>query len=187
LAAILLLEFHMKQKIIAMGRAKKIALVAHDHKKQDLVDWARFNQGTLSRHQLFSTGTTGRLIEEELGLPVTRLLSGPLGGDQQIGSMIAAGEIDFLIFFWDPLSPMPHDPDVKALLRLAVVWNIPVACSWATADFMISSSLMDTDYERIVPDYDDYLARPIPGESQPSVPAPKEAPPRKAAPESEKE
>ena len=100
----------MNKKIIAMGRAKKIALVAHDHKKQDLVDWARFNQGTLSRHQLFSPGTTGRLIEEELGLPVTRLLSGPLGGDQQIGSMIAAGEIDFLIFFWDPLSPMPHDP-----------------------------------------------------------------------------
>jgi methylglyoxal synthase len=170
----------MKQKIIAMGRAKKIALVAHDHKKQDLVDWARFNQGTLSRHQLFSTGTTGRLIEEELGLPVSRLLSGPLGGDQQIGSMIAAGEIDFLIFFWDPLSPMPHDPDVKALLRLAVVWNIPVACSWATADFMISSSLMDTDYERIVPDYDDYLARPIPGESHLATSAPKDAPPPKS-------
>ena len=166
-----------------MGRTKKIALVAHDHKKQDLVDWARFNQGTLSRHRLFGTGTTSRLLEKELGLPVKQLLSGPLGGDQQVGSMIAAGEIDFLIFFWDPLSPMPHDPDVKALLRLAVVWNIPGACSWATADFMISSTLMDADYERIVPDYGDYLSRSIPLESHPSTPPPQEA----ASPEAEKE
>ena len=173
----------MNQRIIAMGRTKKIALVAHDHKKQDLVDWAQFNRGTLSRHQLFGTGTTSRLLEKELSLPVKQLLSGPLGGDQQIGSMIAEGEIDFLIFFWDPLSPMPHDPDVKALLRLAVVWNIPVACSWATADFMISSTLMDTDYERIVPDYGDYLSRSIPLESHLSTPPPKEAP----APETEKD
>jgi methylglyoxal synthase len=153
-----------------MGRAKKIALVAHDHKKQDLVDWARFNQGTLSRHHLYGTGTTGRLLAKELGLPIKLLLSGPLGGDQQVGSMIAEGEIDFLIFFWDPLSPLPHDPDIKALLRLAVVWNIPVACSWATADFVISSSLMDADYERIVPDYDEYLSRSIPMESPPPAP-----------------
>lgn len=146
-----------------MRSAKKIALVAHDHKKADLVEWARFNRGTLARHRLFATGTTGRILEAELGLPVQRLLSGPLGGDQQIGSMIAKGEIDFLIFFWDPLAPLPHDPDIKALLRLAVVWNIPVACSWATADFVISSSLMNADYQRIVPDYEGYVTRTIDG------------------------
>ena len=141
--------------------AKKIALIAHDHKKRDLIEWARFNRGTLSKHHLFATGTTGRVLADELDLPVRRLQSGPIGGDQQIGAMIVEGEIDFLIFFWDPLEMQPHDPDVKALLRLAVVWNIPAACNRSTADYMISSPLMDADYERTVPDYGDYLKRPI--------------------------
>jgi methylglyoxal synthase len=143
--------------------ARKIALIAHDHKKKDLVEWARYNRGTLAKHELFATGTTGRILEEVLGVPVRRLQSGPIGGDQQIGAMIVDGQIDFLIFFWDPLEPQPHDPDVKALLRLAVVWNIPAACNRATADYMISSPLMSSDYERLVPDYGSYLNRPIPG------------------------
>lgn len=132
---------------------KSIALVAHDNKKRDLIEWASFNRGSLSVHALYATGTTGSLLEEELGLPVHKFQSGPLGGDQQIGAKIAEGEIDFVIFFWDPLEPQPHDPDVKALLRLAVVWNVPVACNRATADFLISSPLMSSDYERIVPDF----------------------------------
>jgi methylglyoxal synthase len=140
---------------------KKIALIAHDHKKRDLIEWARYNRGTLIKHELFATGTTGRILEEVLGAPVRRLQSGPIGGDQQIGAMIVDGQIDFLIFFWDPLEPQPHDPDVKALLRLAVVWNIPAACNRATADYMISSPLMTSDYERLVPDYGSYLSRPI--------------------------
>lgn len=152
----------MPSKKTAPPRARKIALIAHDHKKRDLIEWARFNRGTLSKHVLFATGTTGRILEEDLGLPVRRLQSGPIGGDQQIGAMIVDGEIDFLIFFWDPLEPQPHDPDVKALLRLAVVWNIPAACNRATADYMISSPLMNGDYERLVPDYGEYLARPVP-------------------------
>src|SRR5258707_13655095 len=136
-----------------MERRKRIALVAHDNKKQDLVDWARFNQVLLSQHELYATGTTGLLIAEELGLEITRLQSGPLGGDQQIGAKITDREIDFLIFFWDPLESLPHDTDVKALLRIAMVWNIPVACNRASADFIIASALMDEDYQRIVPDY----------------------------------
>jgi methylglyoxal synthase len=163
-----------------LSRTKKIALIAHDHKKRDLVEWARFNRGTLARHQLFGTGTTGRVLEEELGLPVQRLQSGPIGGDQQIGAMIVEGAIDFLIFFWDPLEAQPHDPDVKALLRLAVVWNIPAACNRSTADYMISSPLMDADYERLVPDYEGYLRRPIPGADIPPVPLPA-APPKLGA------
>jgi methylglyoxal synthase len=151
----------MTLKKTVLPPAKKIALIAHDHKKRDLIEWARFNRGTLSKHHLFATGTTGKVLEEELGLPVRRLQSGPIGGDQQIGAMIVEGAIDFLIFFWDPLEMQPHDPDVKALLRLAVVWNIPAACNRATADYMISSPLMDADYERTVPDYGDYLKRPI--------------------------
>ena len=159
--------------------SKKIALIAHDHRKHDLVEWARFNRGTLSKHHLFATGTTGKVLEEELGLSVRRLRSGPIGGDQQIGAMIVDGEIDFLIFFWDPLEPQPHDPDVKALLRLAVVWNIPAACNRATADYMISSPLMNEPYERTIPDYGEYLARPIPGLHEPSAPpAPPVPPPR---------
>lgn len=144
---------------IPMGRQKKIALVAHDNKKQDLVEWARFNRDLLAHHILYATGTTGAILERELGREIRKLQSGPLGGDQQIGAKIVEGEIDFLIFFWDPLEPLPHDPDIKALLRLAVVWNIPVACNRASADFIISSPLMEGEYERLVPDYDLYRRR----------------------------
>jgi methylglyoxal synthase len=134
--------------------AKRIALVAHDNKKEDLLDWARFNRSSLANHELYATGTTGRLLQQTLGLDVVSLQSGPLGGDQQIGGKVVEGVIDFLIFFWDPLEPQPHDPDVKALLRIAVVWNIPVACNRASADFMISSPLMASEYMRLVPDYE---------------------------------
>ena len=144
-----------------MIRRKRIALVAHDNKKRDLLEWARYNKQTLAKHKLYATGTTGRILDQELGLPVTKLQSGPLGGDQEIGARIANSEIDFLIFFWDPLEPHPHDPDVKALLRLAVVWNIPIACNRATADFMISSPLMEEEYDRLVPDYTGYRTRKI--------------------------
>lgn len=135
---------------IPMGRRKKIALIAHDNKKTDLIEWMRFNRELLARHDLCATRTTGRLISQSLGLRVTEFHSGPLGGDQQIGAKIVAGEVDFLIFFWDPLEPHPHDPDVRALLRIAVVWNIPVACNRASADFMISSPLMAEEYRRLV-------------------------------------
>ena len=145
--------------VIPMPAVKRIALVAHDNRKADLLAWARFNRGTLSRHALYATGTTGQTLGRELGLPMTALLSGPLGGDQQIGARIAEGEIDFLIFFWDPLEPMPHDPDVKALLRIAVLYNIPTACNRASADFMISSQLMESPYDRIVIDYSARLRR----------------------------
>lgn len=140
---------------------RKIALVAHDNKKRDLLEWAKFNRGTLAQHILYATGTTGALLEKELGLKVTKLQSGPLGGDQQIGAKIAEGEIDFLIFFWDPLEPLPHDPDVKALLRIAVVWNIPVACNRASADFLISSPLMSQPYERLLPDYTRHIEQTL--------------------------
>jgi methylglyoxal synthase len=138
---------------------KRIALVAHDNKKQDLLEWACYNRELLVKHDLYATGTTGSLLSEELDAPVICLNSGPLGGDQQIGARIAEGMIDLLIFFWDPLSPQPHDPDVKALLRIAVVWNIPVACDRATADYVISSPLMTGEYERQLPDYDAYISR----------------------------
>ena len=151
----------MTDRKIAMEQDKKIALVAHDNKKQTLVEWARYNRDLLAHHKVYATGTTGEILERELGFKITKLQSGPLGGDQQIGAKIADGEIDFLIFFWDPLEPMPHDPDVKALLRMAVVWNIPIACNRATADFMISSPLMDGEYDRLVPDYEGYRAREI--------------------------
>ncbi len=134
------------------GYAHKIALVAHDNKKVELLRWAEFNRGTLSHHHLFATGTTGTMLEFELGLPVTRLLSGPVGGDQQIGAKIAEGAIDMLVFFWDPLEPQPHDPDVKALLRIGAVWNVPMACNVATADMLISSPLMEGDWNTNRPD-----------------------------------
>ena len=151
----------MTHKKITMRHDKKIALVAHDNKKRDLVEWAKFNRDLLAHHVVYATGTTGAILEQELGFSITKLQSGPLGGDQQVGAKIADHEIDFLIFFWDPLEPMPHDPDVKALLRMAVVWNIPIACNRATADFMISSPLMDEEYDRLVPDYQGYRQRRI--------------------------
>ncbi len=144
-----------------MQREKSIALVAHDNKKQTLVEWARFNRDLLAQHRVYATGTTGDLLERELDFKITKMQSGPLGGDQQIGAKIADGEINILIFFWDPLEPQPHDPDVKALLRMAVVWNIPIACDRSTADFMISSPLMVGQYDRLVPDYGGYRSRAI--------------------------
>ena len=138
-----------------------IALVAHDNMKDDLLEWAMFNRELLANFHLIATGTTGRLLREQLGLEVERLQSGPLGGDQQLGAMLSEGVIDFLVFFWDPLSAQPHDSDVKALLRLAVVWNIPVACNRATADFMFSSPLVFSGYRRRLPDYQDYHNRKI--------------------------
>jgi len=144
-----------------LGPRKKVGLVAHDSKKRDLIDWVTFNKGLLARHDLVATGTTGTQLEEALGIEIRKLQSGPLGGDQQLGALIAGGDIDFLVFFWDPLEPQPHDPDVRALLRIAVVWNIPVACNRASADVMISSPLMTSDYERQMPNYQAYIDRPI--------------------------
>jgi methylglyoxal synthase len=143
------------------GQRKRIGLVAHDNKKPDLVQWAMFNRQILLKHDLIATGTTGTLLEENLGVGIHKLHSGPLGGDQQLGALIAEGTIDFLVFFWDPLEQQPHDPDVKALLRIAIVWNIPVACNRASADLMVSSPLMTSDYERQMPDYQDYINRAI--------------------------
>ena len=134
-----------------MSTRKRVALIAHNHCKGELLEWARFNQGTLIGHELHATGTTGALLTAELGLPVTRFASGPLGGDQQVGAAIVEGRIDFVIFFWDPLEPQPHDVDVKALLRVAVVHNVPIACNRATADFLLSSPLMHREYERLLP------------------------------------
>lgn len=136
-----------------MGQRKRVALIAHDNCKLDLLDWAKYNVGTLRRHELLGTGTTGALLATELGFEVTRYLSGPLGGDQQVGASIAEGRIDLVLFFWDPLEPQPHDVDVKALLRIAVVYNVPIACNRATADFVLSSPLMDVEYPRMVLDH----------------------------------
>jgi methylglyoxal synthase len=130
-----------------MDACKHIALIAHDNRKLDLLDWVRFNRETLAQHELYATGTTGALVEDELGLPVTRFLSGPLGGDQQVGAGIAEGRLDVVFFFWDPLEPQAHDVDVKALLRIAVVHDRPIACNRATADFLLSSPLMRRRYE----------------------------------------
>ena len=144
----------MKSVSVRMSRRKRIALIAHDNRKGDMLDWARYNRGTLSQHELFATGTTGGLLAAELGLTITRFLSGPLGGDQQVGAGVAEGRIDFVIFFWDPLEPQPHDVDVKALLRIAVVYNTPIACNRATADFVLSSPLMNEEYERLLTNVD---------------------------------
>jgi methylglyoxal synthase len=133
-----------------MKRKKRIALVAHDDTKPDLKKWAEDNRDRLAQHELFATGSTAEQLEDALDTEVHVLTSGPLGGDQQIGSKISEGEIDFLVFFWDPLTSQPHDPDVKALLRMAVLWNVPVACDQASADFMISSPLMDEEYQRVL-------------------------------------
>jgi methylglyoxal synthase len=127
---------------------KKIALVAHDGRKQDLLEWVKFNVGTLGEHELYATGTTGKVIAEETGLDVRRFRSGPLGGDMQLGAAIAENELDVLVFFWDPMTPHPHDVDVKALLRISVLYNIPTACNRSTADFVISSPLLKEDYVR---------------------------------------
>jgi methylglyoxal synthase len=155
-------ERNMEQETgYKLGAKKKIALVAHDNKKKDLLEWARWNKKIIEVHVIYATGTTGKLLEKELGLEVIKLQSGPLGGDQQLGAKITEGEIDFVIFFWDPLEQQPHDTDVKALLRIAAVWNIPMACNRASADFMISSPLMTGEYQRIVPDYATHLKRVV--------------------------
>ncbi len=144
---------------------KSIALIAHDGKKAELLDWVATHAAFFQNKTLYATGTTGRLISDKLQLPVHCFASGPLGGDQQIGALIAEQKIDWLVFFWDPLSSQPHDPDVKALIRLAVVWNIPVACNKATADFIVYSSLFQTDYQRAVPDFSAHQRRFEPGKS----------------------
>ncbi|MBL7815046.1 MAG: methylglyoxal synthase [Saprospiraceae bacterium] len=144
-----------------LAAKKRIALIAHDNKKAELIDWAVYNKTVLAEHELYGTGTTGRLLTEALGQEVHRLLSGPLGGDQQIGAMIAENRIDVMIFFWDPMQAQPHDPDIKALLRLGVVWNIPFACDRASADFLMTSPLMHTEYEVRLPDYGSYLGRKV--------------------------
>lgn len=137
-----------------LEKIKNIVLIAHDNRKNDLLEWVLYNRGTLSRHRLSATGTTGKIIQEKADLPVHRFISGPLGGDQQIGAKIVSGEIDFMVFFWDPLTAQPHDPDVKALLRIAVLYNVPMACNRSSADFLISSSLMDEAYNRVLVDYE---------------------------------
>jgi methylglyoxal synthase len=151
----------MDAPVAVVPPCKRIALVAHDHKKADLLAWARFNRDLLASHELLATGTTGALLEEALQIPVLKLQSGPLGGDQQVGARIAEGSVDLVIFFWDPLQPQPHDPDVRALLRIAVVWNIPVACNRASADYMISSPLLTSAYERQLPEYETYRKRVV--------------------------
>ena len=144
-----------------IGPRKRIALVAHDNKKAGLIEWAVFNKTVLAKHELIATGTTGKMMEEKLDRPVKKMLSGPLGGDQQIGAMIAEGKIDVLIFFWDPMEAQAHDSDVKALLRLGVAWNILLACDRATADFILTSPLMNQHYETQIPDYSNYLKRKV--------------------------
>lgn len=138
---------------------KRIALVAHDNKKHDLLDWAVFNAEVLKQHVLVATGTTGKLLEAKLKVPIQKLFSGPLGGDQQIGAMIAEERLDIIFFFWDPMEQQPHDSDVKALLRIAVTWNIIIACNRSTADFILTSELMNRPYKVSVPDYSGYIGR----------------------------
>ena len=144
-----------------MKKRKRIALVAHDQRKEDLLTWVKYNVDLLSRHELFATGTTGNIISEKCSIDIHRLKSGPLGGDQQLGAMIANGELDILIFLWDPMTTQPHDVDVKALLRMSVLYNLPVACNRSTADFLVSSSLFNEEYEPIMKDYSKYLKRTV--------------------------
>ena len=147
----------MIYKSHAVSEKKRIALVAHDNKKEELVEWVHRHRAQLEGHELYATGTTGALMEKELGTSVTKFISGPLGGDQQIGALISECKLDVLVFFWDPFEPMPHDPDVKALLRIAAVWNIPVACNQSSADYIFSSKLLGNPHNRNIPDYDSYL------------------------------
>jgi methylglyoxal synthase len=144
-----------------LNTIKRIALVAHDNMKDELIQWAVLNKPALTRHNLFATGTTGSLLEKALKQPVVKFLSGPLGGDQQIGASIAEGKIDVLIFFWDPMEAQPHDPDIKALLRVAATWNIPTACNMATADFLLTSPFMSVDYETKMTDFSIYTNRKL--------------------------
>jgi methylglyoxal synthase len=155
------MEFSASFEPVPMPLRKRIALIAHDNCKAGMLDWARYNRHTLAQHELYATGTTGALIAAELSLPVTQFLSGPLGGDQQVGAGVAEGRIDFVIFFWDPLEPHPHDVDVKALLRIAVVYNVPIACNRATADFVLSSPLMSDSYERLLAPRSEPLRRAV--------------------------
>ncbi|WP_133011859.1 methylglyoxal synthase [Marinomonas flavescens] len=145
------------KKLITTPERKNVALVAHDNMKPELIEWAEKHKEKLIKHNLLATGTTGNLMQKQLNVPVQSLISGPLGGDQQLGGLIAEGKIDVLIFFWDPFEPMPHDPDIKALLRVAAVWNIPIACSVSSANFLVSSPLFDSEFERKIPDYEQYL------------------------------
>ncbi|MEH6579311.1 MAG: methylglyoxal synthase [Amphritea sp.] len=154
----------MKLKQIEMPRHKRIALIAHDNMKQELQDWTQRHLDILKNHQLYATGTTGHLLEDTLKTPIEKLISGPLGGDQQIGALLTQQKIDMIVFFWDPFEPMPHDPDVKALLRVAAVWNVPVACNRSSADFMLSSPLMNQTHNYKVPDYDSYLEQRLHGQ-----------------------
>jgi methylglyoxal synthase len=149
------------KEVRILPERKTIAMVAHDNKKAELIEWAIYNKTYLAKHDLIATGTTGKLLEAELDRPVKKMLSGPLGGDQQIGAMIAEGKIDVLIFFWDPMEAQPHDSDVKALLRLGVAWNILLACDRATADFIVTSPLMQVAYQTQIPDYSNYLKRKV--------------------------
>ena len=149
------------KEVRVLSERKTIAMVAHDNKKAELIEWAIYNKTYLAKHDLIATGTTGKLLEVELDRPVKKMLSGPLGGDQQIGAMIAEGKIDVLIFFWDPMEAQPHDSDVKALLRLGVAWNILLACDRATADFIVTSPLMQVVYQTQIPDYSNYLKRKV--------------------------
>jgi len=154
-----------------MEKVKRIALVAHDNRKKDLIEWVEWNYEILLKHRLVSTGTTGKLVERAIkdklegkdaeAFEIIKLKSGPLGGDQQLGAMIAEGKVDLMIFLWDPMEPQPHDVDVKALLRIAVLYNVPTACNRSTADFIISSPLLDEEYKPAVRDYSGYIGRTV--------------------------